>query len=171
MVLVKSSILQVAGYKNSGKTTFIEKLLEQFDRIGKVVVTIKSHGHGGQPKTYETKDSDRHLTAGAVASLVEGDGRMILQAERKGWTLDEKIRLISYFHPELIIIEGHKRESYPKIVLIREQKDLNLLNELANIIMVLYWDINMKENEDFPSFQINDLSAILWIMEYVSIKT
>ncbi|HJV30673.1 MAG TPA: molybdopterin-guanine dinucleotide biosynthesis protein MobB, partial [Bacillales bacterium] len=89
MALVKPMIFQVVGYQNSGKTTFITKILKQLKIEGDSVGVIKHHGHGGKPDVYEQKDSARHIENGAIATIVEGNGRLLLQAEQAMWTLQE----------------------------------------------------------------------------------
>lgn len=39
-------ILQVVGYQNSGKTTFVEMLLEKLEHDGVQAGCLKHHGHG-----------------------------------------------------------------------------------------------------------------------------
>ncbi|WML49582.1 molybdopterin-guanine dinucleotide biosynthesis protein B [Neobacillus sp. PS3-34] len=146
--MVRQHILQIAGYQNSGKTTFITGLIEELQQKGLKVVTIKHHGHGGKPAAAEGKDTSRHLKAGAAAALVEGDGRLILQAESQNWSLEEKIQLISFFRPDIILVEGHKYEAFPKIVIIREEQDLHLLDDLQNIQAVLFWNEKLIRNID-----------------------
>lgn len=42
-----SSILQIVGYQNSGKTTLVEKMVHALTEREMKVATIKHHGHGG----------------------------------------------------------------------------------------------------------------------------
>ena len=73
------------------------------------------------------KDSSKHLDAGAAASLVEGEGRIVLQADDSECSLDEQIRLMDFFQPDIILIEGYKKQPYPKLLILRNEDDL-LLN-------------------------------------------
>jgi molybdopterin-guanine dinucleotide biosynthesis protein B len=146
MALVKPVIIQVVGYQNSGKTTFITKLLKELGRCGSKVVTIKHHGHGGKPEVPEQKDSTKHLNAGAIASMVEGEGRAILQVESDSFGLEKQIELLGYFQPDMIIIEGHKHAYYPKIVLLRDKADIPLLKEVNNIHYIFYWNDEIRNS-------------------------
>ena len=69
VALVRPFIFQMVGYHNSGKTTFMNKLLSCLKAEGIKTVTIKHHGHGGKPAVVEETDSALHISAGAVASL------------------------------------------------------------------------------------------------------
>jgi molybdopterin-guanine dinucleotide biosynthesis protein B len=133
LALVKPVIFQVVGYQNSGKTTFLLKIIHTLKKQGLTVVTIKHHGHGGKPDVVQKKDSSRHLEAGALAALVEGEGRLVLHAENSEWNLEEQLRLMEYFRPQVILIEGYKQERYPKLVLVKEKGDYLLLTKVNNI--------------------------------------
>lgn len=133
MAMVKPLLVQVVGFQNSGKTTFVKKLLHQLSRLNVRVATIKHHGHGGKPDIVEEKDSSEHIHSGAFASLVEGEGRLLLQVEKDEWHLQEKIDMLSSMTPDIIVIEGHKEATYQKIVLLRDEADFEALNSLENI--------------------------------------
>ncbi len=162
-------IFQVVGYSNSGKTTFLTKLLEKLSFEEWKVVTIKHHGHGGQPDLLTGKDSSRHIEAGAVASIVEGDGRLILHAEQPTWTLAEQIGLLSSFQPDYILIEGYKLADFPKVVLLRDQKDHELLDKITNVVATYYWEPEIIPNlqSNIPKFHINDDKGQKWLLEYL----
>lgn len=167
MALVKPFIFQIVGYKNSGKTTVTTSLIKRLKADGLNVVSIKHHGHGGKPETAKNNDSMKHLKSGAIASIVEGDGSLLLQSEKIMWTLEEKIKLASFFQPDVILIEGHKNESYPKLLLVRKKEDLEL-RRLRNIQAVVVWDEVKEESFDHvPWFYVNDPSAIDWTVDYL----
>lgn len=167
----KPFVFQVVGYQNSGKTTTMVKIIEQLARENIVrFVTIKHHGHGGKPDVVE-KDSTHHLRAGGLASLVEGDGLLLLQAEQAKWSLEEKIALSSYFKPELILIEGHKYAPYPKLVILRDKDDFHLLEQLSDIRAVLYWDEPCETNKQIPQFFIKEEDWLPWIIQFINKNT
>lgn len=167
MALVDPVIFQAVGYQNSGKTTFLLKLIQLLSEQGIKTITIKHHGHGGKPEVIQEKDSSKHLEAGALASLVEGDGRIVIQADGINWRLEEQIHIMKFFSPNIIIIEGHKREPYPKLVFLRNENDLSLLTKVNNVNSIMVWkeDLFLKVREmlDVPVFHINDDHAIVQI--------
>lgn len=166
MAVVKPVIFQVVGYQNSGKTTFLTKMIAKLSEKGWKVVTIKHHGHGGQPDLREEKDSSKHMAAGAAASLVEGGGRMILHADHSNCELSEQIKLVSFFQPDFILIEGHKLEVYPKVVLIRDEEDVDLFQKVSNIKAVLYWQENDLQSlhQYIPCYHIADENGLNWLL-------
>lgn len=171
MALVKPVVFQIVGYRNSGKTSFVTQLITSLKAEGLRAVSIKHHGHGGKPSVDGNKDSTRHLHAGAAAALVEGEGLLLLQAEKQTWTLDEKIKLLRFFKPDVIIIEGYKRESFPKLVLVRERADKELLTICSNVKAVVYWEKGQKElsarDGETVYFHICDHNAVNWVIGYI----
>lgn len=171
MAVVKPYVFQIVGFQNSGKTTFIRKLIQQLSLEKFEVVTIKHHGHGGKPEVNEDKDSSQHIKAGAVASLVEGEGRLILHGEREQWSLEEQIKILTILKPDFILVEGHKYENFPKAVIVRRKEDVKLLSQLKEIKMVLSWDESLLAgyslHKNFELCNINDPSTIKSLVEYL----
>jgi molybdopterin-guanine dinucleotide biosynthesis protein B len=171
MALVKPVIFQIVGFQNSGKTKVMSELIKGLTSDHLHVVSIKHHGHGGKPEAAMNKDSSKHLDSGAVAAIVEGEGSLLLQAEKSAWTLEEKVQLGSFFHPDIILIEGYKKESFPKLLLVRYKDDVELLQKLNNVKAVMVWDEFLTEQQtfvtDIPWFDMNDRSAIDWTINYL----
>jgi molybdopterin-guanine dinucleotide biosynthesis adapter protein len=174
VALVKPAVFQIVGYQNSGKTTVCLKLIAHLSQLGLKIATIKHHGHGGKPDVCETKDSGRHIHAGAAISLVEGAGRMLIQAENDHWSLDEEVEILTFFKPDVILIEGYKNEHYPKAVILRHEHDLELIGRLPNIKVILHRNEDLEKHlsgSALPSFHSNDEKAYQWISNYIdSIK-
>ncbi|MCS0672603.1 molybdopterin-guanine dinucleotide biosynthesis protein B [Cytobacillus firmus] len=172
MAMVKEPVIfQVSGYQNSGKTTLVNKIISGLKGKGLSVVTIKHHGHGGKPETPEGKDSSNHIESGAAASIVEGGGRLLLQAEKKSWSLEEQIKIAVQLQPDVVLIEGHKKASYPKALLLRSDEDRYLMEELTNICALFCWEdkvIKQKAADlETPFFSIRDPKGTEWLIEYL----
>lgn len=122
-------LLQVVGYKNSGKTTLIEILVKELAKRGFRAGTLKHHGHGGKPKLPPRADSTRHAEAGALVAGVEGEGTLQLTVQLDpGWKLEEVIRLYTFFALDLLLLEGFKSAPFPKLVCLRHEGDAGLLD-------------------------------------------
>ncbi|MBY0121048.1 molybdopterin-guanine dinucleotide biosynthesis protein B [Bacillus sp. S/N-304-OC-R1] len=170
MAMVKAPfVYQVVGYQNSGKTTIVNKLIQHLASHKLQVATIKHHGHGGRPELIESKDSSQHISSGALASIVEGDGRLLLQAEKNHWTLQEHIAILYQFNPDIILIEGFKQADFPKTVILKDHKSKTLLTSLTNIKSILYWDeATIREIQtSIPCFNIHDHSGENWVTNYI----
>ncbi|MBZ5201838.1 molybdopterin-guanine dinucleotide biosynthesis protein B [Planomicrobium chinense] len=131
-------ILQVVGFKNSGKTTLMKRLIELTRTSGMKVSAIKHHGHGGRPELPpQETDSTQFLASGAASSLVYGDGLVQMHLEEPEADLEKFIRFSLLANPDLILIEGFKAAPYPKIVLVRSPEDWRELETLSNIQLVI----------------------------------
>ncbi|MCM3160268.1 molybdopterin-guanine dinucleotide biosynthesis protein B [Metabacillus litoralis] len=131
-------ILQVVGFQNSGKTTFVTGYIKACAEAHLKVGTIKHHGHGGTSLHHDQqKDTGKHRQAGAYVTLVEGNGSFILSSDKLTLTLKQMITLYNVFELDLILVEGFKFERYPKVVLLRGEEDIELLDKLENVCCIL----------------------------------
>lgn len=123
-------IVQVVGYQNSGKTSLVSRMTEHFTARGLRVGVIKHHGHDS-PLEIPLKDSHRHAEAGAKISSVIGKEGVLIE-----WREVDSFRLLVDWythHVDLLLIEGYKQKTYPKLVVVREGQSPpdNLTNVLA----------------------------------------
>ncbi len=162
-------VIQVVGYQNSGKTTYVEKLIKQATTLGISVATVKHHGHGGKPDLLDNgKDSDRHRLAGAQVASVEGDGVLQLYCKRDEWKLNDILSIYKHLAIDLVIVEGYKNETYPKVVLVRNEDDLTLLNQLTNIMAVISWfPLEEDVKRKFVTFNLENDESVLLILQVV----
>lgn len=156
-------IIQIAGYKNSGKTTFASLLIEKLTQSGFQVASLKHHGHGGAPIGIKSTDSEKHRSSGAFLAGVEGDGVFQLSAQNP-WRFSELTAIYEWFGTEVLIVEGFKKEPYPKIVTIGRKEDLPLLDELTNIQAVLTAIDLPYKDFPYPVFTRNEAEALCkWV--------
>ena len=73
----------VTGWKNSGKTVLVERLVAEITGRGLTVATLK-HAHHGFDVDQPGKDSHRHRAAGASQVLVASGRRWALMTELRG---------------------------------------------------------------------------------------
>ncbi|XKE96299.1 molybdopterin-guanine dinucleotide biosynthesis protein B [Metaplanococcus flavidus] len=131
-------ILQIVGFKNSGKTTLLTRFMETALKSNKQVSTIKHHGHGGDLDMPEHgTDSMRFFEKGAASSLAYGNGVVQLHLQTKQAELQKFIRLSQLAEPDLILIEGFKKADFPKVVLVRNVDDWQELQKLSKIELVI----------------------------------
>lgn len=147
------------------------KLIEELNRKQLKVAAIKHHGHGGKPDILEQKDSSRHIDAGAIVSIVEGEGDLLLRAVKTAWTLTEKIQLLQFFKPDVILIEGHKKAGFPKIVLLRDQNDLPLVTQLVDIRAIIVKDEQLAgavtKIANVPIFLLQGEAYVGWVLDFI----
>jgi molybdopterin-guanine dinucleotide biosynthesis protein B len=169
-VVIKSKILQVVGYQNSGKTTVVSQLISNLSAEGLSVGVIKHHGHAATIATGDAnKDTGLHREAGAVTTCVEGNGMMQLTSTHTdALKFNTLINFYDKLNHDCILIEGYKREKYPKVLLLRSEEDGTLLTELENIVAVIRWNGVDVKVEHAPLFEINELSVFLrWVILYI----
>ena len=135
---VKIPILQVVGYQNSGKTTVMANLIEEGSRHRWRIASLKHHGHGGVPYIQESnKDSSRHRRAGAMVSGIEGGGMLQITGDKLQWSLEEILSVYQLFSIDIILIEGYKQANYPKILTVKGEEELKLIEQVQDVVAVI----------------------------------
>ncbi|MCG6904143.1 MAG: molybdopterin-guanine dinucleotide biosynthesis protein B [Rhodobacter sp.] len=108
-------IFGIIGWKNSGKTGLMERLVAELTRRGFSVSTIK-HAHHAFDIDQPGKDSHRHRLAGANQVLLASSRRWALMSELRDAPEPTLAELLAKLSPvDLVLIEGYKRDSHPKI--------------------------------------------------------
>lgn len=109
-------LLGFYGRSNSGKTTLLENLIPILEDRGLRVATIKQTHHDVSADA-KGKDTWRHREAGADPVILSSDVETALFLGRK-LSLDETVKLIcGVVNPDVILIEGWKKESVAKVFL------------------------------------------------------
>lgn len=131
----KANVLQVIGYRNSGKTTLICRLVRKLTEEGFRVGTVKHDAHRFE-MDYPGKDTWQHRMAGAetVAITSKEQTAMIRQ-----WHTPLDDLLHEMRDHDIVLIEGFKFAHYPKIVIVRTKDQLPLLNKAEKILAVVSW--------------------------------
>ncbi|WP_339307826.1 molybdopterin-guanine dinucleotide biosynthesis protein B [Paenibacillus sp. FSL R5-0519] len=132
----KPHIIQIVGYKNTGKTTLAAALIGHFSSMGLKVAAIKHDGHDHFEMDQQGTDSYQFGEAGAAAVVVMSEKRTAIM-ERKATRLKDMLSHLSGY--DWIVIEGFKDTSYPKFVMVREEKDLTLVDQLEGVVGIISW--------------------------------
>jgi len=113
-------IVSIVGKSNVGKTTLVEKILRELRSRGLRVATIKHDAHSFEID-HEGKDSWRHKQAGSTMTVISSPSKLALVTDTdKDLTLSE-IRERFIRDVDLIVTEGYKSESHPKIEVFRSE--------------------------------------------------
>jgi molybdopterin-guanine dinucleotide biosynthesis protein B len=112
-------VIGIAGWSGAGKTTLLTRVIPRLIARGVAVSTIK-HAHHAFDIDQPGKDSHTHRVAGATEVLVSSASRFALMHELRGepeWTLRALLGRLSAV--DLVLVEGFKRETHPKLEVFR----------------------------------------------------
>ncbi len=110
-----NKVIGVAGFKNAGKTTLVEKLVTELTRRGYGISTVK-HAHHSFDIDHEGRDSFRHRKAGASEVAVVSLHRWAIIHELRDEEPPPLEGILAKLAPcDLVIVEGYKRDSHDKI--------------------------------------------------------
>jgi molybdopterin-guanine dinucleotide biosynthesis protein B len=147
-----------AAYSGSGKTTLMENLLPVLVRRGLRVSVIK-HAHHAFDVDRPGKDSYRHRQAGATEVLVSSAVRWALMHELRQEPEPELPRLLERLSPcDLVLVEGFKRQTIPKIEIHRTAAGTPLLFPHDPAIVALATD--GRFTSPLPRFALDDFTGI-----------
>lgn len=152
----QAPVFQIAGYKNSGKTTLLSEIIAYGFQRNDRVAAIKHHGHHEPLKVmHQETDSYRLHESGAFLTGVDSPGRFQLELSHNNpFSLKELVQLYQHLSPDLIIVEGFKYEDYPKAVIIKKEEDIDLL-QLSNVQMVFTWEEQLTDHLHLPVYPLN----------------
>ncbi len=153
-------VISVVGRSNSGKTTYLEKLIAELKLRGYTIAVIKHHHHGFDIDK-PGKDTWRHAQAGAdIVCLASPHKMAMIRKSDQEMTLNQVVNYID--NVDIIFTEGYKQESMPKIEVFRQaagNDPLGIKPELLAVVSdtVLY--------EDVPHFELDDPAAMAGFLE------
>ena len=164
------NVFGIVGWKNSGKTTLVESLVEHITYQGYQVSTIK-HAHHSFDIDHEGTDSFRHRKAGAKEVILASKKRWALMHELKDEPEKDFDFLVNSIAPtDLILVEGFKEEGHNKIEVIREENNKTPIHETDNSILALVTDYKILDGS-LPVFHLDDISKIAdFILKEVGLK-
>ncbi|PZQ52229.1 MAG: molybdopterin-guanine dinucleotide biosynthesis protein B [Rhodovulum sulfidophilum] len=150
----------VTGWKNSGKTTLVERLVAEIVGRGFTVSTIK-HAHHGFDVDQPGKDSYRHRAAGAGQVLVASRLRWALMTELDPAAEEPRLAdLVARLDPvDLVLVEGYKRDAHPKIEARRAETAQDLIALGDETIEAVASDTPL-DGLDRPVFDLDDVPGI-----------
>ena len=109
------AVIGVAGWKNSGKTTLVERLVAELTQRGHRVATVK-HAHHLFEVDPGATDSARHRRAGAIEVAVVSSRRIAQITEIAAGSEPPLECVLARLGPaDIVIVEGYKRAPIAKI--------------------------------------------------------
>lgn len=154
-------IVCIVGKKKSGKTTFMEKLIPELQKLGISVGTVKHDAHSFE-MDHEGKDSWRHRRAGAESVVVSSPAQVALikSVDKEMW-LDELVEKF-FADRQIVIAEGYFRSDFPKVEVHRSDAHRSPLCEKANEkekrLIAMVSDVAV--NTSMPTFELEDAAGV-----------
>jgi len=158
-------IVSIVGKSDSGKTTFLEKLIAELAGRGWRIATVKHHAHGDADVDVPGKDSWRHRQSGAAVSVVASARQVGLVREvQRELTLDEIAEMIGD-DVDLILTEGYKREGRNRIEVCRVERSETLVCEPDEVIAIVT-DHEALDPFSMPLFGLEDAGDVADFIEH-----
>lgn len=151
----------VVGWKNSGKTTLMVGLVGELTKRGLAVSVIK-HAHAKFEIDHEGRDSFRMREAGACQVALSSPRRFALMRELGDAPEMSFADILAHAGKcDLVLVEGYKRENFPKIEIRRDGAASRepLLGSFPQIVAIAS-DRPDSEGGTLPVFDINDIKGL-----------
>ena len=152
-------IIGLAGWSGSGKTTLIKKLIPRLIARGISVSTLK-HAHHGFDLDQPGKDSFFHRTAGATEVIISSAKRWAILHELREQPEWDLAALVGKMSPvDLVLVEGFKRDAFPKLEIHRIANGKPLIHPEDPHIVAVASDSALPAAQ-VPVVDLNDIEAI-----------
>ena len=154
-----TQVFGIVGWKNTGKTGLMERLVTEIAGRGLTVSTIK-HAHHRFDVDQPGKDSYRHRHAGAQEVLLASANRWALMHELRGAPEPPLSDLRAMLAPaDLVLIEGYKRDRHPKVETHRAAAGQPLIAAGDRSVRAVASD-SRHDGLEVPVFDLNATGAI-----------
>jgi molybdopterin-guanine dinucleotide biosynthesis adapter protein len=155
-------IICVVGASNSGKTTYLEKLIPEIRRRGYRVGTLKHDVHGFEMDR-EGKDTWRHRKAGAQTIGIASPVTVAAIRETEAEMPLELIAGHYFWEEDILLTEGYKRSHYPKIEIFRSViEDQPICGPQDNLLAMVTDD---PVQVDAPVFGFDNVPGLADLIE------
>ncbi len=150
-------LLGFAAFSGTGKTTLLRQLIPLLNAAGLRVGLIK-HAHHAFEVDHPGKDSYELRHAGATPVMLSASHRRAIiteHAEPADPVLNEELAYFDQTAIDLVLVEGFKREAFPKIELHRPALGHPLLYPADDTIIALAADDASLLPPTIPQLDLN----------------
>ncbi len=152
-------IIGLAGWSGSGKTTLITRVIPCLIARGVKVSTVK-HAHHGFDLDQPGKDSFFHRAAGATEVIISSAKRWAILHELREQPEWDLRALVAKMSPvDLLLVEGFKRDAFPKLEIHRLANGKPLIQPDDPHIVAIASDVALPQAK-VPVIDLNDIEAI-----------
>ena len=155
-------ILLVVGKKKVGKTTLIENLITGLVSGGRKIGSMK---YTTQDHQFDTpgKDSFRHAQAGAESTLILSPTKIALFSRTLRKKKLEELLGFVFADCDLVIGEGFKDSSFPKVEVFDSQKHSGLLCSPEDDLIAVVGDVD--PSLEVPYFSPTQIDSLIELIE------
>ena len=174
-LIQNNKLIGFAAYSGTGKTTLIKDVVMILKKSNYRVSVIK-HAHHNFDIDQPGKDSYEIRKSGAENMLISSKNSWALMHENTNnneLTLVDLVNLLGKIKYDLILVEGFKAESFPKIELYREEirKDRELVSSSDKNIVAIATEQKTKLETSLPVLDINNPQNIAdFIINFLNIS-
>lgn len=159
----KIPIVGFAAFSGTGKTTLLSSVIPILKQRGYRVGMIK-HAHHQFDIDHPGKDSYELRKAGADQMLIASNKRWALMVENPANdndpSLQKLIGQLDSVSVDIILVEGFKSESFPKIELHRPEVNSNLMYQSDKNIIAIATDKSLILADKIPQLDINNPNQV-----------
>ena len=157
----ETPLFGITGWKNTRKTTLLAALVTELTARGLRISTVK-HAHHAFDIDEEGRDSWKHRKAGSHETLVSSGRRWALMHELGEEEPELSLKEIAaHMSPcDLILVEGYKRDSHPKIEVLGSAMVTDDPIWTADPSVVAVASDTPQSGCRLPIFDRNDVAAI-----------
>lgn len=153
-------LLGIAGFKGSGKTTLIERLIPALKAHGLQVATLKHSHHALRPHDGET-DGERHARAGAINVAVIGADTWELAGKlQESLPPPLEAAAAQLGEADLVLVEGFKSAPIRKVEVRGSRPERLLAPDDANVVAIAAADTAGAATTGVPVFARDDATAL-----------
>ena len=158
-------IIGVVGWKNTGKTTLIEKLIHEFNNRNLTVSTIK-HSHHNFSADRQGTDSFRHFNAGTKETILASESKWVKFSRQLSGQEDSLDHLIKQILPvDIVIVEGFKVSGHKKVEVVSSISNRKPLYATDKTICGIIFNQHKMQNTELPQIQRDNIQEICNFIE------
>lgn len=153
---VEPPVICVVGTANTGKTTFLEKLIAELKLRGYRVGAVKHHHRSDFEVDRPGKDTWRFACAGADAVCISAHRKVaVIRRVTEELSLEQIVPLLGAV--DLVLAEGYKKAGYPQIEVCPPEGCTELVGRPDRLIALIGDD---HGRFDRPHFAPGDVAQV-----------
>ncbi len=142
----------IVGYKKTGKTTLIEKILETLNKRGIYETTVIKHSEHNISLPGDTDTERMFKNSSKVIGLFK-DSNIILSKIKEKYN-----DIIRTLNTKVLIVEGFKSvKNIPRIICIKDEKEIE---ELSNGLELGYFSLEKIKSKKYDIWGPEDIKKI-----------